>query len=130
MSKEEILSQIYDMFEDGVSVEEVAKYFENLQSQLDIANKKLDKIKDINRFSYTINFMLEFIEYTKRSEITNEDDIKNKFDFEDFMKTMYGSIEEFKKYNLKDMEEDFKSICNYLEKYEKISKLVEEVSNE
>lgn len=88
------------------------------------------KIKDINRFSYTINFMLEFIEYTKRSEITNEDDIKNKFDFEDFMKTMYGSIEEFKKYNLKDMEEDFKSICNYLEKYEKISKLVEEVSNE
>jgi Zn-dependent M32 family carboxypeptidase len=42
----EILSKIYDMFEDGASVEEVAKYFENLQSQLDIANRKLDKIKE------------------------------------------------------------------------------------
>ena len=44
----EILSQIYDMFEDGASVEEVAKYFENLQSQLDIANKKLEEEQQEN----------------------------------------------------------------------------------
>lgn len=75
------------------------------------------KIKDINRYSYTLSFMQEFLESVK----------KENFNFDEFMKIMYGDIEKFKEGYLKDMEKDFESICYYLGNYEKITDLVEKI---
>lgn len=43
MNEEERISQIYDMFESGVSVEEITKYFEK---QTNEAFEKLSKVKE------------------------------------------------------------------------------------
>lgn len=44
MNKEEILSQIYDMFESGASVGEVAKYFKKQ------TNKALEKLSEVEEY--------------------------------------------------------------------------------
>lgn len=80
------------------------------------------KIKDLFDYDACSSFMFEFIGYMERSKL-------EQIDFVEFMNTMYGSIEDFKKYNLRDMKEAFESITYYLDKYKQIADLVEKVSD-
>lgn len=76
----------------------------------------MNKVKEFNNKNQIFNFLVEFL----------NDIEKDTFNFECFMTIVYGSTEEFKKYNLKDINNDFKKICKFLDEYEKII----EVSNE
>lgn len=86
------------------------------------------KIKDLfgyDSYGYDAcsSFMVEFIGYMERSKL-------EEIDFVEFMNTMYGGIEDFKKYNLRDMKEAHESIIYYVKKYKQIADLVEKVSDE
>jgi hypothetical protein len=80
------------------------------------------KIKDIKKFSeynQVINFMSEFI-YSMKEKNLN---------FDEFMVLVYGGVDEFKKNNLNDLEEDYKNICKIVDNYSQIVDLVEKVSD-
>ena len=75
------------------------------------------KIKDLYDYDACSSFMVEFIGYMERSKV-------EEVDFVEFMEVMYGSIDDFKKYNLSDLKEAFESITYYLGKYQKIVDLI------
>lgn len=73
------------------------------------------EIKKFNDYNMVSSFIVEFIDAIKRDD----------FDFNSFMTSMYGSIEDFKIYNFNDLNEDYIKICKLLEKHYKIVYLVE-----
>ena len=80
------------------------------------------KIKDIKKFSeynQVMNFMSEFIYAMKKGNIN----------FDEFMVLVYSGVDEFKKNNLNDLEEDYKNMCKIVENYSHIIDLVEKVSD-
>lgn len=69
-------------------------------------------IREINRYSSPLSFLVEFIDEYKRKQ--------DNFDFKDFMKTLYGN-----EFDIEEFENDFKSICYFLEKLEHLKEIMD-----
>lgn len=84
------------------------------------------KIEKVNGYNICLNFILEFAEYVKNSNVEDKN-AKNNFDFDDFMTSMYGGLKEFKEKYLEQFSEYYNATIHYLDRYEEISNIVEKV---